>query len=89
MNRLLEYRGVLNDDRLEGTWYTPFGDHVCTGTRADGETPASQPEVEPDLHDVLALEVTASSPFGGEDTASGWRVIGRDAEQIVSIATLA
>lgn len=33
--------------------------------------------VEADLGDVLALEVTASSPFGTEDTASGWRVVNR------------
>ncbi len=33
--------------------------------------------VEADLADVLALEVTASSPFGAEDTASGWRVVER------------
>lgn len=38
--------------------------------------------VEADLDAVLALEVGARSPFGTEDTASGWRVAGRDEQTL-------
>ncbi|MEM9255508.1 MAG: PilN domain-containing protein [Pseudomonadota bacterium] len=34
--------------------------------------------VEADLQAALGFEVTASSPFATDDTAYGWRVVGRD-----------
>ena len=38
--------------------------------------------VEPDLAAVIALEVSANSPFTGGDTSHGWQVLGRGDEQL-------
>lgn len=40
------------------------------------------PGVETDLESVIAMEVAASSPFGAEDTAFGWRETGRSDQGI-------
>lgn len=39
-------------------------------------------EVESDLEDVIALEVSANSPFSQADTASGWRIAERTEQQL-------
>ncbi|AQA18283.1 hypothetical protein BST95_08615 [Halioglobus japonicus] len=41
--------------------------------------------VESELPSVIALEVNANSPFSADDTAYGWRVVGRD-EQNLQVA---
>ena len=38
--------------------------------------------VEADLPAVLALEVSASSPFSAEDTGYGWQIVSRDEAKI-------
>ncbi len=44
--------------------------------------------VEPELESVLALEVSANSPFSPEDTASGWRVSARTDQHIEIILAI-
>ncbi len=45
--------------------------------------------VESELHAVIALEVSAHSPFPGDDTAYGWRVLSREGEQLTVALVIA
>jgi general secretion pathway protein L len=55
----------------------------CSAVLLADEQALSRPlrlplSVEPELEAVLALEVTANSPFSPDDTGFGWIVVGRD-----------